>query len=353
MPTTPHTSPRLELPYIAPAQAQKHVPVNEALRRLDIVAKITVKDRDLSTPPADPAEGDAYIATVDASGPWAGGAHHIWAFQDGVWGAYPPQKGWAAWIEDEADYVIWNGASWVFLLNVLTNDSVSVNKATNTVLFSAKGSNTVEVETVSDAINPVIAYKDGSPGQTRVGAFNFVNGAGVAVGQLAYFFNEAAPEEQQFRVLVNGGVRMSCFGDGSLVVGAPSGGRKGAGSINAEAVYDDNALLSCYVFDQAVDGAIDLEKWDAKAPAGVHEGARKFAARLGSAHDPLSLDGYAAHWREKRHLPAMPNEAGFEAGDGLSAGAWVQRLVESVETQAVLIEQLNMRLKELEGERKC
>ena len=349
MPTNPHQSPRLALPFVAPAQAQKHIPVNEALRRLDILAQITVASRHQNVPPEDPAEGEAYIAPTGAAGAWAGADNQIHVFQDGTWEAFAPQTGWTAWVEDENDCVIWDGVAWKKLLSALTSDCIAVNSDTNTTLFAAKGSNAIEVETASNSVNPVIAFKDGSPGQVRIGAFNFLNGTGGAVGQLAYFFNETSPADQQFRVLVNGGVRLACFGDGSVVVGSPAGGRKGAGALNAQAVYDDNALLSCYVFDQAIDGCIREEKWDAKAPSGAHDGARKFAARIGGAHDPLTLDGYAAHWREKRHLTAMPNERRFSAGDEISTGAWIQRLLETVETQAVLIEALNQRCKEIEA----
>lgn len=164
--------------------------------------------------------------------------------------------------------------------------------------------------------------------------------------------------------------------DGSVIVGSPTGGAKGAGTINAQAVYDDNSLLSCYVFDQALDGTVDAAKWDARVPdrvmrpeqeevvdpetkevvirdkappqieARAHEPMRRFAARIGTSYDPLSLDGYAKHWKEKRHLTAMPNEATFDPVNGqLTTGEWIQRLVETVEIQAVLIEELNLRVK--------
>lgn len=172
---------------------------------------------------------------------------------------------------------------------------------------------------------------------------------------------------------------MRIYADGGATIGAPTGASKGAGALNAENVYDDNTLLSCYVFDAALDGAIDAGKWDARVPdrhvpaeidwrpaadgegaeavirsparteTRRHEPMRKFAARLGGDYDPLSLDGYARHWKEKRHLTAMPNEATFDAEQGMAAGAWIQRLVETVEIQAVLIEKLNARLKALEG----
>lgn len=45
-----------------------------------------------------------------------------------------------------------------------------------------------------------------------------------------------------------------------------TGGDKGAGTINATAVYDDNVLLSCYPLELARTGTVDIEKWDAKVP---------------------------------------------------------------------------------------
>jgi hypothetical protein len=157
--------------------------------------------------------------------------------------------------------------------------------------------------------------------------------------------------------------RMTVYANGGVVIGSPTGGSKGAGTLNASAVYDDNTLLTCYVFDQALDGAVDAAKWDAKVPDRIekdeeekevsrtsraHLPMRKFAARIGTDFDPLTLDGYARHWREKRHLTSMPNEAAFDPEKGMAAGEWIQRLVETAEIQAVLIETLNQRLKAVE-----
>lgn len=268
-----------------------------------------------------------------------------------------------------------------------------------------------------------------------------------------------------------------------------TGGDKGNNTLNFGAVYDDNSLLSCYVFDAAFDGKIDEAKWDARVanvkieaqprrrvprmekrsrqesgievvdgvarevtrdiefeapvfdeipvvdadgnpvmeliePAGVepafdeagepmteeveewvrdgkgrrmfdadekpltqivrvqsqkpkpavmrqkmhrvpvydwvdatpaeeierkHDAMRKFKARLGTETDPLDLDAYVAHMREKRHLTSMPNEARFDVEKGLPTGAWIQRLVETVEIQAVHIAKLHERLKALGG----
>ena len=47
----------LKLPLLVAEQAQKHVTHNEALRALDAMVQLAVKDRDLATPPGAPSDG--------------------------------------------------------------------------------------------------------------------------------------------------------------------------------------------------------------------------------------------------------------------------------------------------------
>ena len=61
-------SPNLSLPYLAPAQAQKHVTHNEALTLLDAVVQLAVASRSQSEPPVDPAPGARYIVPAGATG---------------------------------------------------------------------------------------------------------------------------------------------------------------------------------------------------------------------------------------------------------------------------------------------
>lgn len=108
-------SPRLSLPYLAPQQAQKHVTVNEAIRRLDALLQLVVKSRGVTSEPNAPAEGDAYILAATHQGA-AWGAMSVNAlavFQDGQWIEIAPKTGWRAFIEDEAKLVIRSAAgSW-------------------------------------------------------------------------------------------------------------------------------------------------------------------------------------------------------------------------------------------------
>lgn len=105
-------TPNLNLPYLLAAQAQKHVTHNDALRGLDCVVQLMVLDRDLATPPVVPAEGDRYIVAASPTGAWAGQTNKIAAFQDAAWMFYAPVEGWLAWVSDENDLVVFEGAGW-------------------------------------------------------------------------------------------------------------------------------------------------------------------------------------------------------------------------------------------------
>jgi hypothetical protein len=103
----------LGLPVIDAAQAQKHVTHNEALGILDILVQLAVADRDLSSPPATPAEGARYIVKASGAGAWGGHSNEIAAWQDGLWRFNAPKIGWLAYVADEASLVAWNGTAWV------------------------------------------------------------------------------------------------------------------------------------------------------------------------------------------------------------------------------------------------
>ncbi len=468
-------SPRLSLSYLMPAQAQKHVTVNETFRRLDQLVQQTVLSRTLAAEPGAPNDGDAYILPASPTGTaWATFAqNNIAAYQDGAWIEITVAEGFSAWVADTDEFIIYDGAAWsqvsggsetaakfgvnttaditnkltvksnAVLFDALdageggTGDSqVKINKeaATDTAshLFQTGFSGRAEFGLTGDDDFHVKVSADGSAwteaiiidkdngnvgiGAASAGAKLELSVLDAGVINVARFENTSTATASQARFsLQRGGdsgtgvargcvifatetvlgfadyegrsinfwtnptpgtssKRMDVLADGSIVIGAPTGGGKGSGTINAESVYDDNTLLTCYVFDQALDGAIDDLKWDGKVPDRIipeeieydeqtgkqrvikpsetivrtHEPMRKFRARIGTVEDPLTLDGYAKHWREKRHLTSMPNEATFDPENGLSSGEWVQRLVETVEIQAVLIEELNQRLKMLE-----
>lgn len=108
----PDDTPILSLPLILASQAQKHVTHNEALRLLDVLVQLVVRNRTLTSPPSARDEGDCYIVADDASGDWAGKAKMIAAWWGGAWDYLSPQVGWSAWVINEGLRLVYTGDGW-------------------------------------------------------------------------------------------------------------------------------------------------------------------------------------------------------------------------------------------------
>jgi len=106
------TTANLKLPYIAAGQAQKHVTHNEALRMLDALVQLAVKDRERTAPPDEPAEGARHIVAAGATGAWEGKDHHVAVFVDGGWFTFAPEPGWTAYVTSESRLCVWTGTEW-------------------------------------------------------------------------------------------------------------------------------------------------------------------------------------------------------------------------------------------------
>ena len=106
------TSSLLNLPYIEPSQAQKHVTHNESLRILDTLTHLSVITTDQSTPPSTPTNGDRYIVKASGQGAWAGFDGQIAVWDTNAWLFFPPQSGWSAWNEATSKRIVFNGTDW-------------------------------------------------------------------------------------------------------------------------------------------------------------------------------------------------------------------------------------------------
>lgn len=102
----------LELPYLMPSQAQKHVTHNEALRMLDAIVHLSVLDRTLATPPLEPADGARYLIPSAPTGDWQHHEGEIAAFQDGAWAFFTPLAGWLCFVANERTLLVFDGATW-------------------------------------------------------------------------------------------------------------------------------------------------------------------------------------------------------------------------------------------------
>lgn len=137
-------SENLNLPFISPAQAQKHVTHNEAIKAVDTLLHLAVKSRSMTGPPSGPGPGERYIVPPGATGAWAGQAKAVAAWQDALWTFYLPRAGWLAYALDENRLLVFDDGNWALAtVNVAIPSQVGVNAtadATNRLAVSAHAS---------------------------------------------------------------------------------------------------------------------------------------------------------------------------------------------------------------------
>ncbi len=104
--------------------------------------------------------------------------------------------------------------------------------------------------------------------------------------------------------------------DGSVIVGAPTGGAKGAGTINAQGVYDDNTLLTDYVFE--------------------------------AEYKALSIPEMKKYYERNLHLPTIPGRDEWNNSGQFSLGKIATHIWETVEVHGRYIAELEERLARLE-----
>jgi len=105
-------TPRLGLPAIEAAQAQKHVTHNEALVLLDALMQLAVESRLLTTPPGSPLEGACYIPAQGATGAWSGWSGQVALFTGGGWLRIVPASGLKAWVRAERLTITYEDGTW-------------------------------------------------------------------------------------------------------------------------------------------------------------------------------------------------------------------------------------------------
>ncbi|WP_377194186.1 DUF2793 domain-containing protein [Ruegeria meonggei] len=108
-------SPRLNLPFLQPSQAQKHVTHNEALRQLDMIVQLSVASVNATTPPVAPNQGETHALGAAPLGDWVGQAGTLAAWLDNAWHFVSPDTGWRAWDESAGQMKIWDGSGWIEL----------------------------------------------------------------------------------------------------------------------------------------------------------------------------------------------------------------------------------------------
>jgi hypothetical protein len=104
----------LVLPFLAVGQAQKHVTVNESLRRLDAIIQLGVISATTAAQPAGPVDGAVYILPSGKTGAdWSAFADgSLGYYRDGSWVEIAPREGWLAFVRDSDQLLAWTGSAW-------------------------------------------------------------------------------------------------------------------------------------------------------------------------------------------------------------------------------------------------
>lgn len=105
-------TPRLGLPVIEAAQAQKHVTHNEALVLIDALTHLAVESRALDVPPVSPSDGACYLPAAGARGAWSGWDGQVALYTGGGWIRIVPIPGMKAWIKGERLTVTYEDNIW-------------------------------------------------------------------------------------------------------------------------------------------------------------------------------------------------------------------------------------------------
>lgn len=102
-----------DLPLLMPAQAQKHVTVNDALMRLDGMVDLVLQSLQRVTPPAGVVDGMCWAVPSGAENAWQGQAGKIAIGANGGWIFVTPSVGRRAFVLDQGVSAIHNGTTWV------------------------------------------------------------------------------------------------------------------------------------------------------------------------------------------------------------------------------------------------
>ncbi|MEM7289868.1 MAG: DUF2793 domain-containing protein, partial [Pseudomonadota bacterium] len=107
------TSERLNLPFIMPNQAQKHVTHNEAIDMLDALTQLVLVSIGEDDPPASPSGEACYAIGDNPTGDWTGHSGKVAAYQETGWRFFSPQAGWIALDVPNSEIVFFDGSEWL------------------------------------------------------------------------------------------------------------------------------------------------------------------------------------------------------------------------------------------------
>ena len=182
-------TPRLQLPWLMPAQAQKHVTMNEALARLDLLVQPSVRSRSQHVQPETPEEGEGYILPPDPVGAdWSQYSEGVLlVFHEGCWTPVTPWAGFSVYVQDEGLTLVHDGASWSPLevqmrrlegverlgVGATPDDHNRVSIRSSAVLLAPQADGAGDVRLVLNKAAPVatssLVFQSGWSGRAEIG----------------------------------------------------------------------------------------------------------------------------------------------------------------------------------------
>lgn len=78
---------------------------------LDAIVQLSVKSRQITSPPGSASPGERWIVAAGATGAWSGKSGQVAVYMDGGWVFYTPRTGWTCYVEGEGLFAF-AGASW-------------------------------------------------------------------------------------------------------------------------------------------------------------------------------------------------------------------------------------------------
>lgn len=174
-----YTSANLGMPYLAAAQAQKHVTVNEALEILDAVAQLTVMAFGAEAPPSTAEDGEVWALGASPTGAWNGQGGKLAVWSNGGWLFVVPQAGWRA--ASGTELRVFDGTEWSAPQIALQNlDGVGVGAswdATNRLVVASDASlfthagagHQVKINKTAPADTASLLFQSGWSGRAEFG----------------------------------------------------------------------------------------------------------------------------------------------------------------------------------------
>jgi hypothetical protein len=109
----------------------------EALNRIDAFCDLYLLGQFANTPPASPADGDAYLTGGAPGGAWTNQAYKIASCLDGQWRFYTPFNGLRAYVAPSGGFIVYLNGQWLDWNSLLSASETAIASAATCDLGAA------------------------------------------------------------------------------------------------------------------------------------------------------------------------------------------------------------------------